>query len=69
MPVLLFEDYQEQLLKNPRLFLEGNRACVLDELCTYDIPVYSVVYRNYMIGIGLRSPMLGTTRIWLIIPW
>jgi hypothetical protein len=49
-------------LKNLRFFLAGNKASVLDQLCSYDILVYSVVYRNCMIGISLREPMLGTTK-------
>jgi hypothetical protein len=61
-PEPLFEDFLEKSLKSPRFFLAGNKANVLDQLCTYDIHVYSVVYRNCMIGISLRAPMLETTR-------
>jgi hypothetical protein len=31
--------------------------------------MFSVVFRNCMIGVSLRAPMLETTRTCLIIPW
>jgi hypothetical protein len=49
-------------LKNPRFSLVSNKASVLDQLFTYCFPVYSVVYRNCMIGVTLCAPMLETTR-------
>jgi hypothetical protein len=39
-------------LKSPRFSLPGNKASVLDQLCTYDIPIYSVVCRNCLIGVN-----------------
>jgi hypothetical protein len=32
-------------LKNLRFSLAGNKESVHDQMCTYDIPVYYVVYR------------------------
>jgi hypothetical protein len=31
----LFEDFQEQVFEEPEVLLAGNKASVLDELCTY----------------------------------
>jgi hypothetical protein len=45
-------------LLNPRFSLAGNKASVLDQLCTYYLDVYSIVCRNCMIGVSLRAPVL-----------
>jgi hypothetical protein len=45
-------------LKCPRFSLAGNKANVLDRLCTYYFPVYSIVCRKCIIGVSLRTPML-----------
>jgi hypothetical protein len=45
-------------LKSPRFSLAGNKASVLEQLCSYYLPIYSVVCRNCMIGVSLRAPML-----------
>jgi hypothetical protein len=45
-------------LKILRFYLAGNKASVLEQLCTYYISIYYVVHRNCMIGVGLRAPML-----------
>jgi hypothetical protein len=31
----LFEDFQEQVFEEPEIFLVGNEASVLDQLCGY----------------------------------
>jgi hypothetical protein len=62
VPEPLFEVFQEQVFEEPEVFLAGNKASVRDQLCTNHITVYYVVYRNCMIGISLRTPMLGTIR-------
>jgi hypothetical protein len=49
-------------LKSLRFSLVSNKASVLDQLCTYNIPFYFVVCRNCMIGVSLCAPMLETTR-------
>jgi hypothetical protein len=38
--------------------LERNKASVLDQLCTYYLPGYSIVCRNCMIGVSMHTPML-----------
>jgi hypothetical protein len=54
--------FRSKSLKRPRFSLAGNKASVLDQLCTYYISVYYVVCRNCMIGVSLRAPMLETIR-------
>jgi hypothetical protein len=62
VPDPLFEDFQEQVFEEPKVSLAGNKASVLDQLCTYYCPVYSIVCRNCMIGVSLCAPMPETTR-------
>jgi hypothetical protein len=45
-------------MKNLRFSLAGNKASVIDQLCTDDIPIYSVVCKNCMIGVSSCAPML-----------
>jgi hypothetical protein len=45
-------------LKILRFSLVGNKESVLEQLCTYFLPIHSVVYRNCIIGVSLCAPML-----------
>jgi hypothetical protein len=62
VPEPLFEDFQDQVFEGSDVFLAGNKASVLDQLCTYYVPVYTVVCRNCMVRVSLCTHMLETTR-------
>jgi hypothetical protein len=56
VPEPLFKDFQEQVFEESEVFLSMQQGkCPI-------FPIYSIVYRNCMIGVSLRTPMLGTTR-------
>jgi hypothetical protein len=65
----LFEDFQDQVFEESNVFFSGQQDKCPLSLCTYCVPVYSIVCRNCMIGVSLCTPMLETTRTCLIIPW
>jgi hypothetical protein len=69
VPEPLFEDFQEQAFEESEVFFSGQQGKCPWSLGTYWFPIYSVVCRNFMIGVNLHAPMLETTRTWLIIPW
>jgi hypothetical protein len=54
--------FKSVFLRSLRFSVAGKKASVLDQLCTYYFPIYSVVCRNCMIGVRLRAPMLETNR-------
>jgi hypothetical protein len=59
VPEPLSMDFKRASL--PRFSLAGNKASVLDHFLPIIFPIYSLVCRNYMIGVSLRTPMLETS--------
>jgi hypothetical protein len=56
MPKPLFEDFQQQVFEDPDVFFSGQQVSLNNFAPIFS--TYSVVCRNCMIGVTLRTPML-----------
>jgi hypothetical protein len=58
MTETFFVYFQDQAFEESRFSLRSSKATTLDHFSAYHFLVYCVVYRNCMIGVTLRAPML-----------
>jgi hypothetical protein len=63
VPELTYEDFQGEVYEDSDIFFQSNEESVLDQLCTYYIPLYFVELELHATSKLARAPMLGLTRI------
>jgi hypothetical protein len=63
VPEPLFEDFYEQVFEDYEVFFSGQHGKCPRSFCTYCIPIYSIVFRNCMIGVSLCAPILELLEI------